>query len=45
MKLIKQREVFRKEKNWGESDKIRDQLKEQGIELLDTPDGVKWKKI
>jgi len=31
MKLIEQRESFRKEKNWAESDKIRDQFKEQGI--------------
>ena len=45
MELIEKREAFRKEKNWAESDKIRDQLKEQGIELLDTPEGVKWKKI
>ena len=43
--LIEKREQFRKEKNFAESDKIRDELKEKGIDLMDTPDGVKWKKI
>lgn len=32
----------RKEKNWAEADRIRDQLKEMGIVLEDTAQGVKW---
>ena len=32
----------RKQKNWAESDRIRDELKEMGIVLEDTPQGVKW---
>ena len=32
----------RKEKNWAEADRIRDELKAQGIVLEDTPQGVKW---
>jgi len=40
--LITQRQTARKEKNWAESDRIRDKLKEMGIELQDTPQGVKW---
>jgi cysteinyl-tRNA synthetase len=44
-KLIMQRESLRKEKKFKEADKIRDELKTKGIELLDTPTGVKWKKI
>ncbi len=40
--LIAQRQTARKEKNWAESDRIRDKLKEMGIELQDTPQGVKW---
>ncbi|PIN84755.1 MAG: cysteine--tRNA ligase [Candidatus Diapherotrites archaeon CG11_big_fil_rev_8_21_14_0_20_37_9] len=44
LNLIEEREKVRKEKNWGEADRIRDLLKEKGIELLDTPEGVKWKK-
>lgn len=43
-KLVSMREKFRKEKNWKESDRIRDELKSMGIELSDTKDGVKWKK-
>ena len=31
--------------NIAEADKIRKELLEKGIELFDTPDGVKWKKI
>ncbi|MFC1752641.1 cysteine--tRNA ligase [Thermoproteota archaeon] len=44
-KLIQERERARKNKDWEKSDKIRDQLKNKGIHLLDTPDGVKWRKI
>ena len=42
--LIAQRQAARKEKNWAEADRIRDQLKEMGVVLEDTKDGVKWKK-
>ena len=41
--LIAQRNEARKNKDWALADKIRDDLKERGIVLLDTPDGVKWK--
>ena len=40
--LIEGRTNARKEKNWAESDRIRDQLKEMGIVLEDTAQGVKW---
>jgi len=43
--LIEERQKARKEKNWALSDKIRDDLKAQGIVLEDTPQGVKWKRI
>jgi cysteinyl-tRNA synthetase len=42
--LIEARQTARKEKNWAEADRIRDQLKAMGIILEDTPQGVKWKK-
>lgn len=42
--LIAARQQARKEKNWAEADRIRDQLKDMGIVLEDTPQGVKWKK-
>jgi cysteinyl-tRNA synthetase len=41
--LIKEREVARKEKDFKKADKIRDKLREQGIILEDTKEGVKWK--
>ena len=42
--LIAARQAARKEKNFAEADRIRDLLKEKGIILEDTPQGVKWKK-
>ena len=41
-KLIEARQAARKAKNWAEADRIRDELKEKGIVLEDTPQGVKW---
>jgi cysteinyl-tRNA synthetase len=41
---IAQREKARKEKDFARADAIRAELKDQGIVLLDTADGVKWKK-
>ena len=40
--LIEARQEARKNKNWAEADRIRDELKAQGIVLEDTPQGVKW---
>ena len=42
--LIEQRLQARKTKNWKESDRIRDELKEQGIILEDTPQGTSWRR-
>ncbi|MBR5427029.1 MAG: cysteine--tRNA ligase [Clostridia bacterium] len=42
--LIAARAEARKNKNWAEADRIRDQIKAMGIILEDTPQGVKWKK-
>lgn len=42
--LIEQRQQARKDRNFALADKIRDDLKTRGIELLDTPQGVRWKK-
>jgi cysteinyl-tRNA synthetase len=38
--LIQQRTEARKAKNWAESDRIRDELKAQGISLIDKPGNV-----
>ena len=42
--LIAEREQARKDRNFALADKIRDDLKEQGIVLEDTKQGVRWKK-
>ena len=44
-KLIKIRSEAKKNKDWEKSDKIRNQLKELGIELIDTKEGTIWKSI
>ncbi|AAM25456.1 cysteinyl-tRNA synthetase [Caldanaerobacter subterraneus subsp. tengcongensis MB4] len=45
LRLIEERQKARKEKNWKLADEIRDKLKERGIILEDTPEGVRWKRI
>ncbi len=42
--LIEKRNAARKAKDWATADAIRDQLKEMGIVLEDTPNGVKWSR-
>ncbi|WP_040684032.1 cysteine--tRNA ligase [Thermobrachium celere] len=44
-RLIQERQKARKEKNYALADKIRDELKQRGIILEDTPQGVRWKRI
>lgn len=43
--LIEERQAARKEKNFARADEIRDILLKKGIELKDTREGVKWKRI
>ncbi len=40
--MIAARTEARKNKNWAEADRIRDELKAMGIVLEDTAQGVKW---
>lgn len=41
-KLIEERQQARANKDWATADRIRDELKAQGITLKDTPQGVTW---
>lgn len=41
LELAEQRTLARKNKNWAEADRLRDEILERGFELKDTPDGAK----
>lgn len=43
--LIQERQEARAGKDFRRADEIRDLLLEKGIQLLDTPEGVKWKPV
>jgi cysteinyl-tRNA synthetase len=43
--LIELREFYRKSKEFQKADRIRNELKEKGIELYDSKDGVQWRKL
>lgn len=40
--LIEKRQLARQNRDFATADKIRDELAEKGIKLLDTKDGVRW---
>lgn len=43
--LIKQRQAARDEYDWDKSDKLRDELKKQGIHIRDTVHGQIWSRL
>ena len=43
--LIRARADAKKAKNFAEADRIRDELKAQGVEVTDMPGGAKWKRV
>ena len=43
--LVMQRYEAKKAKNFAEADRIRDELKAQGVEIVDTKDGASWKRV
>ena len=43
--LVLQRAEAKKAKNFAEADRIRDELKAQGVEVVDTKDGASWKRV
>ena len=44
LKMIEERKVAKKEKNFARADEIRNTLLEKGIILEDTREGVRWKR-
>lgn len=40
--LVAQRDEARKNKDWSESDRLRDELQAKGIVIEDTPQGTRW---
>lgn len=43
--LVLQRSEAKKAKNFAEADRIRDELKAQGVEVTDVPGGAVWKRV
>ena len=43
--LVEARTAAKKAKNYAEADRIRDELKAMGVEIIDTPLGTKWRKV
>ena len=43
--LVAARTEAKKAKNFAEADRIRDELKARGIEIIDTPQGAKWRRV
>ena len=43
--LVAARTAAKKAKNFVEADRIRDELKAMGIEIIDTPQGTKWRRV
>ena len=43
--LIATRAKAKKEKNFAEADMIRDELRFRHIEIIDTPQGTKWRRV
>jgi len=39
------RAVAKRDKRFEEADRIRDELRAQGIEIIDTKDGAIWKRV
>ena len=44
-KLLEERQIARKAKDWKKSDEIRQKLLADGIEVQDTPEGQKWRRV
>ena len=45
LRVIKEREEARKNKDWKKADQLREYLREKGIEVIDTKEGTIWRRI
>ncbi len=45
LQLVEERKQARQEKNWAESDRLRDLIKEKGYEVKDTKDGMEISEL
>ena len=43
-RLVKQRDALKRQRNFKEADRIRDQLAARGIVIEDTPQGARWRR-
>jgi cysteinyl-tRNA synthetase len=43
--LIQRREQYRTARNYAEADALREQVLANGVQLYDTPEGVRWRRI
>jgi len=43
--LVQQREEARTYRDWQLADAIRNELKDMGIEVIDTPAGPRWRAV
>ena len=43
--LVAQRAQAKKDKNFAEADRIRDELRAQGVEITDVPGGAVWRRV
>jgi cysteinyl-tRNA synthetase len=42
--LLQQRQQARRDRDFARADALRDELKRRGITLMDSPDGMKWRR-
>jgi len=43
--MVEARNAARAAKDWAESDRLRDELKAEGIEIMDGADGASWRRV
>ncbi len=44
-RLLETRAEARRNKSWDEADRLRQELLERGVKVVDTPEGTRWKRI